>query len=98
MVKKIIILMFLSSICFAKNKQVQVDICDVPISKFKAKNLRDLDLMTRFMQLQTYYPWFQYHCNGVICTPEEFEGMCYLIKQAKKKKEDPNLINVGMLR
>ncbi len=80
-----------------QKRQKQVSVCDAPQSKFIAKNLQDLDLMTKFMRLNEFYPWMQYHCNGIICTAEEYEKLCYLIKQALKKNEDPNLINIGSL-
>ena len=99
---KTLILLCLLFTCLSSQAKKKLtdsnDVCNSPVSKFTSKNLQDLDMMTKFMRLQEVYPWFQYHCNGVVCTAKEFENMCYLIKQAKKKKEDPNLINVGMLR
>lgn len=98
--KYVIVLSLLFSLASeAKRRKLKDsnDVCNSPSSKFTSKNLQDLDMMTKFMRLSEAYPWFQYHCNGVICTAKEFENMCYLIKQAKKRKEDPNLIIVGKL-
>jgi hypothetical protein len=71
--------------------------CDVPPSKYQSKNLRDLDLLTKFMRMRTLYPWFQYHCNGVSCTEEEYEGFCYELKKALDRGEDPNMVMIRKL-
>lgn len=65
--------------------------CDFPPRKFNMQNLNDLESLTRFQRLNQIYPWFNYQCNGATCTMEEFEKMCYNIRQDLIHNKDPNI-------
>ena len=65
--------------------------CDSMPGKYKAKNLNDLDSITRFARLNVLYPRMIYHCNGASCTQQQFERMCYYMRQELIHNRDPNL-------
>jgi hypothetical protein len=69
--------------------------CDTPRSRFVLKNLNDLDLLSKFMRQNVIHPEFVYHCNGVSCSAEQFENMCFLRRNASKRGVDPNSIMIG---
>jgi len=82
---KHIILLLISSLALAHP-------CDTPPQRFKSQNLNDLDRLTKFQRLMVLYPWYVAQCNGVSCSMEEFERMCYYIRREIKAGKDPNLI------
>ena len=66
--------------------------CDFPRYKYNKKNLNDLNSLSGFLLKSELYPYVQFHCNGVTCTAQEFENMCYKMRQASKAGQDPNLV------
>lgn len=65
--------------------------CDTPPQRFKSQNLNDLDKLSKFQRIAQLYPWYVSQCNGVSCSIEEFERMCYYIRRELKAGKDPNL-------
>lgn len=65
--------------------------CDELPGKFKSQNLNDIHKITRFQQLMVAYPYYVTHCNGESCSLDQFEKMCFLMRQALKQNIDPNL-------
>lgn len=84
---KYIILLLISCSALAKNHP-----CDVIPNRFNLKNLNDISYLSKFMYYTETRPWYQFHCNGIICSREEFEAMCYVMRKATKTGIDPNLV------
>lgn len=82
---------------FVLSPTVAAHPCDSIPQKYKLQNLNDINSLTKFMYYTETRPWYQFHCNGVTCTREEFERFCYEKRQASKKGIDPNTIMPGSM-